>query len=167
MAANLGASYGSLAPINPLVMDQAQSEARRAGFVETMTALEQVRLAAARQHLDAVIVYEASSRGERDVNALALGDLTIIGAYVLPSRKIESEGYAAGIIMDPITGYPYGQIEAASEDRAFSSLAGSAGTEKDLERATAIGAAVALVAETENAIRDLRLALAEQTSDTN
>lgn len=162
MAANLGASYGSLIPISPFAMDQALSEAYNAGLPDHVTAVQKVRLAAARHHLDAVIVYEARSREEGEANILAVGDLTIIGAFVLPSRKIESQAYAAGIILDPITGYPYGQVQAAAEDDAFASLVGSKDGKKDLKRATETSAAVLLAAETEEAVRSLRLALTEQ-----
>lgn len=162
VAINLGASYGTIMPINPLIMDQVTAEAIDAGYAKPSTPLEKVRLAAARQHLDVVIAYEVQSRGQREANALAVGDWTLIGAYVLPSRKIESEGYAAGIIIDPISGYPYGQIEAAAEDQAHSTWANSTTRQQDLEDATAISASVALAAETEEAFRSLRLALAEQ-----
>ncbi|MEZ5935062.1 MAG: hypothetical protein R3F54_24655 [Alphaproteobacteria bacterium] len=159
MAANLGASFGTVVPLSPLVMEQAVSEAARAGFTRQATSLEWVRLAAARQHLDLVIAYEARGRSDKKANVLALGDLTLIGAFILPSRKIESEGYAAGIILDPISGYPYGQMEAAAEDGTHSTWFNSGTAKKDLADAAAIDASVALAAETEEALREIRLAL--------
>jgi hypothetical protein len=164
-ASNLGADYGSFMPINPLVYEQALSEAANVGLVRRTTGLEKIRLAAARQHLDAVIAYEVSSEAVREANALAFGDLTIIGAYVLPSRKIESDGYAAGIILDPISGYPYGQIEAAAEESAHTTWVNSGTREKDVAQESEIKASVALAAETEKAFRNLRLAIAERPSD--
>lgn len=114
IATNLWASYGSIVPLNPLLLKSAHSEAASAGMTREITTLEKVRLTAARQHLDVIIAYEAQSRGQREANVLAVGDLTIIGAFVMPSRKIEIE------------------------------------------------ATVALAAETEEAVRSLRQALAEQ-----
>ncbi|MEM8948947.1 MAG: hypothetical protein AAGA21_09505 [Pseudomonadota bacterium] len=164
MAAGLGSDYGTFLPINPLVYDQALSEAANTGLLVRTTGLEKIRLAAARQHLDAIIAYETSSQATRKANALAFGDLTIIGAFVLPSRKIESEGYAAGIILDPISGYPYGQVEAAAVDSAHTTWVNKSEKKVDVQRNTEIGASVALAEETGKALQKLRLALAEQRS---
>jgi hypothetical protein len=163
-ASNLGTDYGSIMPINPLIFDQALSEATELG-IERTTGLQKVRLAAARQHLDAVIAFETQGQATRETNVLAVSDLTIIGAYVLPSRKIEGQGYAAGVILDPISGYPYGQIEAAAEDSAHATWVNSRTKEADLEQVAAINASVALAKETEKAFQGLRLALAEQRAD--
>lgn len=164
MAAELGPSFGSLVPIHPLALDQALSEAAKAGLDLNQTnVFDRIRLGAARQHLDSVIIYEARSQTETETNLLALGDLTIIGAFVLPSRKIDSEAYAAGIIIDPITGYPYGQLEAAAtSDSHYSTGVGSTSNKEDVMHQTEIDAAIALATEAGDALRDLRLALAEQ-----
>ena len=164
MAASLGPGFGSLVPLHPLALDQALSEAAKAGLdLDQTTVFDKVRLGAARQHLDSVIIYEARSKTDADANLLALGDLTIIGAFVLPSRKIESEAYAAGIILDPISGYPYGQLEAAAAgDGGYTSGVRAKDRKSELARTTEIDAAIALVAEAEDALRDLRLAIAEQ-----
>lgn len=123
MAENLGPSFDSIAPIDPLILHQAVSQARHAGSAHSITPREQMRLVAARQHLDAAIACQTQSRGRRETNALAVSDLTITGLYVMPSRRIESEGHAAGVISDPLTGYPYGQVEAAAEtEKAFHGL---------------------------------------------
>ncbi len=164
MAASLGATYGTFVPISPLTYEQALTEAVRTGLdVSSLTAIDKVRLGAARQHLDGVIIYEAKSQSDSEANVLWLADLLIIGAYVLPSRKIEAEAYAAAIMLDPLTGYPYGQAEASAEgDSKYATLAGRSKTKDDMEHAAEFDAVEALAAEVEKAIRDLRSALAER-----
>ena len=79
-------------PINPLVLDEALAEASGVGLdVRELSQVEGVRLGAARQHLDGVIIYETHQDTSEETNALALGDLTLIGAFVLPSSALKVE----------------------------------------------------------------------------
>ncbi len=164
MAANLGPSYGTFVPINPLALDLALADATKTGLdVSSLNAVDQLRLGAARQHLDSVIIYEVATQSESETSLFALADLTIIGAFVLPSRKIDTEAYAAAVILDPITGYPYGQVEASAEgDSRYTSTVSFSNNEADALHAAEVDAVVALAKETEKAIRDLRSATTKE-----
>jgi hypothetical protein len=74
--------------------------------------VDQIRLAAARQHLDAVMIYEVAARNKDSRNALNLLDITIIGSYLMPSASVETAAYGQGIFLDVMTGYPYGTVQA-------------------------------------------------------
>lgn len=164
MASNLGASFGSIVPMNPLFLEEALTEARRIGLdISGLTAIDGVRLGAARQHLDGIIIYETQHKTSEETNALALGDLTLIGAFVLPSKRIEGQAYAAAIMVDPVTGYPYGQVEASAEsDSHFTSRVGANSGKQSAKEDAEARVVQALAAETEKAIRGLRLAIAEK-----
>jgi len=78
--------------------------------------IEALRVAAAKQHLDALLIYEvdASSRDYR--NALSVVDLTLVGGAVLPTRTINVESHARALLIDVRNGYPYG---VASSEETF------------------------------------------------
>lgn len=167
MASNLGPSYGTIVPLSPLVIDEALSEAARIGAdVASLSRVDRVRLGAARQHLDSIIIYETQQTSTEETNALAIGDLTLIGAFVLPSKRMEGQAYAAAIMIDPVTGYPYGQIEASAEsDGRYSPRVGASAKKREVMLAAEANVVKVLAAETEMAIRNLRLALAEKDDE--
>ena len=47
---------------------------------------------------------------------LNLADLTIIGAYLFPSRVVRARGYASALLVDVRNGYPYGTAAAVVKD---------------------------------------------------
>ncbi|HUS55092.1 MAG TPA: hypothetical protein VMY41_13965 [Thermohalobaculum sp.] len=121
------AALGGFAAIDPFLADytlrtvlpQDQRALRRdASDVVTM-----IRLGAARQHMDAVLIYEVGSR-ERRVNGIdGLAPIGLLGAAPLPAAPIEKEGVARAFLMDVRNGYPYGaasaSVDLVSLDRPF------------------------------------------------
>jgi hypothetical protein len=87
--------------------------------------VESIRLAAARQHLDAVLIYEINSRARKNNTVLAIADLTIVGGAILPTRSITAEGSARALLVDVRNGYPYGSASSSTEISKFSSSWGS------------------------------------------
>jgi hypothetical protein len=67
-----------------------------------------VRLGAARQHLDYVLIYEVFSETKTTKLASSVANWTIIGGYFVPSREIETSGFANALLLDVRNGYPYG-----------------------------------------------------------
>ena len=118
---DLSPLYGEFIPVSPLiaasVADRPTPERTRSSAINTIA---NIRRGAARQHLDYVLAYEVGSRKEEKANALALADLTVIGMFVLPSRSIEVEASASGLMIDVRTGYPYATLTAFSEKRGVS-----------------------------------------------
>ena len=73
-----------------------------------------IRLAGARQHLDAVLIYEVDATADSKNNPLSLADWTIIGAFVLPSQDVKAQGVAQAILLDVRNGYHYGSVQAVA-----------------------------------------------------
>lgn len=115
------AALGSFVPVSPLIEGMVNGD--RASPV-----INRLRRAAARQHLDYVLVYElgARSRGTTDT-PFALADVTLIGGAILPTRINRVTGLGSAIFVDVRNGYPYGTA-SASED--LSGLARSFGTSR-------------------------------------
>lgn len=116
LAANWGERMGQFVPLNPLVARFVQAEIAAGSIPSTPDPADSVfhliRYTAARQHLDGVLVYEVWSEGESDMNPLILAELSIVGAFLMPSRSQEATAHAAAILVDPCNGHPYGTAQA-------------------------------------------------------
>lgn len=66
-----------------------------------------IRLGAARQHVDAVLVYEVAGTSDVTDWPLNILDLTLVGHYILPTYH-KARGFAAARLIDVRNGYPYG-----------------------------------------------------------
>ncbi len=115
----LGESYGALVPVSPMIASMV-SEPTTAGMNRSAAIIAHIRRGAARQHLDYVLAYEVGSSRNEKANALALADLTVIGMFVLPSRTIEVEATASGLMLDVRTGYPYATLTTHAEKSGIS-----------------------------------------------
>ena len=115
----LGTTYGEFVPVSPMIaeMVNTSSPARSSSAAEIMA---YIRRGAARQHLDYVLVYEVGASRQEKSNALALADLTIIGMFVLPSRTIDVEATASGLMLDVRTGYPYATLTTHADKTGVS-----------------------------------------------
>ncbi|MEL6369307.1 MAG: hypothetical protein AAFY84_09160 [Pseudomonadota bacterium] len=79
--------------------------------------IRQLRFAGARQHLDAIYVYEVSGLSAQHSNQLGLVNFTILGGFLAPSANVETVAAAKGILFDVRNYYPYGQITTSSEGK--------------------------------------------------
>jgi hypothetical protein len=113
----LGAKFGEFVPINLLVTEMVtnSSTAYVSNDVRINNVVDKIRLGAARQHLDAVLIYEVHSNESSGSNVLSAADISIIGGYILPSHYQDAQGYAEGLLIDVVQGYPYGTISAMAE----------------------------------------------------
>lgn len=117
-AARLGPDFGEFVPISPLVAAMlTPDEATDVRINPAHQAIDLIRLAAARQHLDAVIVYETDATSDTRGNPLSLAEWTLIGAFVLPSEEVKAVGAAQAMLIDVRNGYPYGTVRASSDDK--------------------------------------------------
>ncbi|MEM6624647.1 MAG: hypothetical protein AAF674_20685 [Pseudomonadota bacterium] len=116
-------ALGSLTALDPFVASYAMQTIlptdRRALRRDAENLLTKIRVGAARQHLDVVLIYEIGSRGK---SVEGMGPLRVLGAAPLSAEVIEREGVARAFLMDVRNGYPYG-VASASVDLA--------GTERD------------------------------------
>ena len=158
VAEETGGAYGEFAPLNLLVTAMAVPEeqlgALSGGYagpsnalIRARRAVDAIRVGAARQHMDAVLVYEVFGTSDARQSALSVGDLTILGAFLLPGREVDAMGHAEGILIDVRNAYPY---LTASETVTREGLAASARSRKRGEdlRAAAEAQAVADMAAT-------------------
>jgi hypothetical protein len=145
---------GQFVPISPLVSALVNGTDAH-GRSNQASAIADIRRAAARQHLDHVLIYEIGARSSERDTPFALADVTLIGGALLPTRSIRVAGVGQAILVDVRNGYPYGTA-VATED--LSGLARSFGTGRREEalrdRATA-KVASALVPEIEAMLVDL------------
>ncbi|MDO8288128.1 MAG: hypothetical protein Q7T44_02810 [Parvibaculum sp.] len=169
--AELGASYGTFVPLSPLVAAAASAE-----YEQTVNQYEdraamvmrQIRLGAARQHLDAVLVYETYSSSDEKSNLLEIANLTIIGGFILPSQQVTLEGYGTAMLIDVMSGYPYGAIEATVPKERHLASAWGWGNDSYATNNAKISLAVTgkLAKETTGMFKQLRMELAEQRAKT-
>lgn len=119
------AALGEFAFVSPLlaafaVTDTLDSSAQpvalcgHAGCHAPLGSLVQaIRIGAARQHVDAVLVYEVGASGRGENNILAIADLTLIGAALVPGQDLTARGVAQALLLDVRNGYPYGTAQTA------------------------------------------------------
>ena len=149
--------FGTFTPISPLVAHLAASHVglSQSGNRKSR-AIESVRIGAARQHVDTVLIYEAGARSDKGNTLLAIADLTIIGGAFLPTRHIETAGKASAILVDVRNGYPYGHASAVVDLSRFHSSWGSDRKTRDMEREAILEVVGDLVIEVEDMLLDLR-----------
>ena len=157
------AAYGSFVPVSPLV-GQLTSDivpaARSYDYARDLNAIVPIRLAAARQHLDAVLVYTVATASKDRSSALSLLDLTIIGAYLVPSRLIEGTAIASGLLFDVRNAYPYATVGATSTAKDRVASVGSGAESSNLEEKAGLAAVQQLAVDADRALNQLRSELA-------
>ena len=154
---SLGDNFGTFVPINLLVTNLASTSSQQ----KVNSVIETIRLGAAKQHLDAVLVYEVRNNTNQNGNFLRLGALTIIGGYFLPSESITAQGYANAILIDVIQGYPYGTAQTTVEQDEIATTWGAQNRIEKIEKEITQLAAIKLTEEVKDMFLKLRYELAE------
>ncbi len=173
MARDLGPGWGEFLPVSPLIAALARqplTKAEREGYgcgaygpcIEQT--VRDIRLAAARQHVDVVLIYETLSRSERTTNPLAITWLTLIGFYIAPSESIEADGIAQAVLLDVRNGYTYGYASTTVEDAAatLSTMIDASNAAEKVDDKAKLAAALALTEEVGEMAQRLRMELAEK-----
>ena len=119
LAEAYGPEIGEFVPVSPLIASMVSSP-DYTGPNRTGAVIDHIRKGAARQHIDYVLVYETGVTKADKANGLALADLTVVGMFVLPSRDVEVEASASGILLDVRNGYPYATVTAFAEKKGLS-----------------------------------------------
>lgn len=160
LADQLGPSFGTFAPVSPLIAAMVDSTPRNSSW-DTNALIADIRRGAARQHLDYVLVYEVQSEREERANGLALADLTIIGMFVLPSRDVEVEATASAILIDVRNGYPYATLTGFAEKDGQARVVSAVSHTENLREDAEQRAVEALADEAANAFEQLAIAAEE------
>lgn len=166
LAKDLGPGFGEFVPVSPLIAGLAADAVaaaprpRQGASSGVGQVIREIRLGAARQHLDAVLVYEVRQWGHDDSTVLSVTDLSIIGMWLVPSRNIEAGALAAAILVDVRNGYPYGQARGEAESSALATSVGASDSLRDLGDEAAAAAVADLAGEVGSMARMLRAELA-------
>ncbi len=172
LAQRLGSGYGEFVPISPLIAAlatsaPAQSDFRTGswnGYRKSLAqVVQEIRLGAARQHVDAVLIYETFGKSEGTSNVLAVTKIALIG-FFLPTEDVEAEGSAQAVLVDVRNGYTYGMASATSDQPTYrlTTSGNSAAVQREAQQLAQTGAVANLTGEVEVMLRDLRLGLAER-----
>jgi hypothetical protein len=158
--------FGEFVPVSPLV---GQMAAEAAGyptpanpFGNVPSALREIRLGAARQHVDAVLVYTVAGSSTDQLSPLSVLDLTLIGAYLVPSRMIAGSAVASRLLFDVRNGYAYGTLSATSKQDGFVPTAGSGAQSQVLQVDAQVDAVGKLSGEADKMLTQLRADLQEK-----
>lgn len=152
-------ALGDFVPVDPLVAYAAAESV--AGLTldrwrpEIGTTINVIRLGSARQHLDAVLIYEVGATSTEDTTFASIAELTIIGGGILPTRVIESKGAARALLIDVRNGYPYGTAQSETEASELSTAWGSDRRERAVRQAVAAKVAADLIPEVETMFKML------------
>jgi hypothetical protein len=176
MSRKLGSGWGEFVTISPLIFALAAppqsgygSPAPGCGHAgDCLGVIQQtvrdIRVAAARQHTDVVLIYEVVGRSQSTPNPLAITNLALLPMFFMPSQNVEAEGRAQAVLLDVRNGYTYGFASAVVEDAAFTlaSLIGSFEATEEVADEAKTAAAIELSKEVGEMAQKLRLELAEK-----
>ena len=148
-----GQRYGEFVPVSPFIAAMVGSTTERP---DTKHIIDNIRKGAARQHLDYVLVYEVTSNDKRKKNKLGFTDATVLGLFLLPSRKVEVDTIATAVLLDVRNGYPYMTASSFSE-KTSTTTRHNAGSKRDkLKDKGRVEAIENLSVDVENALQDLK-----------
>lgn len=157
-AKELGPSFGEFVPVSRLIAEMVYTPPTKQKLKtnKIKEIIRKIRLAAARQHLDVVLLYEVYGKTSRSSNPLSVMDLTIIGAYLSPGQSLEAEGYAKALLLDVRNGYPYGTADAVATKESLSTRVGSSRRLDKLYTQTSLAAVQNLTQEVQAMFIDLK-----------
>lgn len=176
LAEKLGPSWGEFVPINPLIVGLATNKSvmpkrHRYGYYGDASRggelVNDIRVGAARQHVDAVLIYETAAKSENTSNPLAVTKLLLVGFWLAPSQYVEATATASAMLVDVRNGYTYGTAFGVAGEPA-STLSTSVNEDEAEDRVlfrSKARAVAALTEEVEQMARDLRLELAESRAE--
>jgi hypothetical protein len=98
--------YGEFILVDPLIAELTVKSLQSNSSIDIHNAIHKVRLAAARQHLDAVLIYGFNHNSKE--NGFWLLNLATLGS--LPTTNVSSRTQISALLIDVIQGYPYGNV---------------------------------------------------------
>ncbi len=171
MAKDLGPGWGEFVPISPMMValgdpsagsredcdEPSDSTASPCGSPAIASTVRDIRLGAARQHVDAVLIYEVFATNDRRSDSFAGSFSDLLGSLQAPGGSTGTEGRSQGLLVDVGTGYTYGFVSAVVDDAAAARLTSNASG-----RTARTAAVVEIAGKARDMFRDLRLRLAER-----
>lgn len=151
MLERLGPGYGQVVPVSPLL---AGFNLQRRDV--SRSPVDDIRIAAARQHIDAVLIYEVIGASRDTATVLSAADVTIIGAFLIPSRSLQGTATAAALLVDVRSGYPYGSAISSAEQGGIWTSVGSYSRRMEVQGEAQIAAVRNLTGEVATMVERLR-----------
>lgn len=153
----MGSKFGEFIPVSPMIAEMVYTprNTNSKSKIKSSEVFRKIRLGAARQHLDHVLVYEVFSETKTTKLASSVANWTIVGSYFVPSRDIETTGFANALLIDVRNGYPYGTASAtlnASELAASQTYRDRARNLSDINQ---IATVIKLIPEVQNMMEKL------------
>ena len=160
----LGPEFGTFVPVNRLIAELL-SGPEGAAITGTPLArsMRLIRLAAARQHLDAVLIYESAASTDVTKNVLAMADITLVGMFVVLGQDIEVQAAASALLIDVAQAYPYLEVQATASDGALATSYSAGDTGRTIAARLREEAVAKVAADAVPAFRALRERLAERS----
>ena len=124
--------------------------------------VQMIRPGAARQHVDAVLIYEVGVRSSSRSTWLSLADLTIVGGAFLPTRSLTVDGRAEALLLDVRNAYPYGTASAVADLSMLHTSWGSNLRQEQMQNEAVLQVVSKLVPEVEEMMAGLVMRLAVQ-----
>ena len=140
-------ALGGFEAVSPLIAGMLTDEAGYRN--DTVNVVRSIRLGAARQHLDYVLIYEAGARSRQSDTPFALADITLIGAALLPTRSIRVTGIGQALFLDVRNGYACGNAQAMTDLSGLATSFGAGRQRDTLRDKAAIKVTAALIPEIE------------------
>jgi len=157
-AERLGPTFGTFVPVNRLVAEivAPREQYQGRGVDRLRHVVEQIRLGAARQHIDAVLIYQTHYTADSTDNLLSIADWTIIGAFMLPGQSIDATAFASALLVDVRNGYPYGTADTVVDRETIATTWGGNSVGAALGDEARAAAALLLVDDVEQMMLDLK-----------
>ena len=153
----MGATFGDFIPVSPMIAEMVYTprETNSKSKGNPSDIFRKVRLGAARQHLDHVLVYEVFSETKTTKLASSVANWTIIGGYFVPSREIETAGFANALLLDVRNGYPYGTASATLNATEFSASQTYRDNSRNLSDKNQVSTVIKLIPEVQQMMEKL------------
>jgi hypothetical protein len=143
----LGSAFGEFIPVSPLIAEMVYTKSSNVKGQNAAEVVRKIRLGSARQHLDAVLIYEVFSKTDQKTLPTAVANWTIIGAYIVPSKESKTVGYANALLVDVRNGYPYGTADARATEIDLSTMVNQYSNKRRQGNEAQVAAALNLVPE--------------------
>ncbi|MDF1730570.1 MAG: hypothetical protein P1U49_03640 [Minwuia sp.] len=137
---------GELVPINHMLGDEAANSVglNNNGWTAQQISIAKIRLAAARQHLDAVIIYRTQAESESGATFAAALDYTLVGTFLVPGHMVEAQSVATAVILDVRNGYMYGEVTETATKTRLTNYWSTRDAERSSSEAASVRAALKL-----------------------
>ena len=153
----MGEKFGDFIPVSSMIAEMVYSSQNRntKRHGNPVEIFRKVRLGAARQHLDYVLVYEVFSSTKTTKLASSVANWTIIGGYLIPSRQIKTTGHANALLLDVRTGYPYGTATATLNANEISAWFNNRDKARNLADKNQMSTVIKLIPEVQQMMKKL------------